>query len=257
MESRIIPVPGAVNLRDFGGYATLEGRQVRTGLLFRSGSLAHLTDAGRTAFERLGIALICDLRRPDEQQEEPTALPQGAPRRLEIPIDPGSALALRAAFRDNSLTAHQRIDFMVQINRELARDHAEDYARMFEGLLALDTGGFLVHCAAGKDRTGFACALILHTLGVPEHLVMQDYLLTNEAIDLEGHMLPRLRARMGEHVQFDHEALRAIAGVRAEYLQAAYDTIAADFESVEHYVRDAIGLGPASRDVLRARYLAG
>ncbi len=260
MHERILAIPGAINLRDFGGYLTDDGRHVRMGQLFRSGALAHLDSEGQRAFADLGIALICDLRRDEERHEEPTPTPlassAGAPARLEIPIDPGSAIALRAGMVDDTLTAQQRIDFMVQINHELARDHAEDYARMFEGLLALEQGGFLVHCAAGKDRTGFACALILHTLGVPEHRVMEDYLLTNTTMDYERFLLPKLRARYGEAIALDRESVMALAGVRPEYLRAAYAAIEADFEGVEHYIEDAIGLDSAGRDRLRRRYLS-
>ena len=144
---------------------------------------------------------------------------------------------------------------MVTINRELARDHAEDYARMFEALLEQQEGGFLVHCSAGKDRTGFACALILHALGVPEQTVLEDYLLTNSALDFEGYILPRLMARYGHEVVPDREAIMALAGVRPEYLRGAYEAIEAEFEGVEHYIEDAIGLDAGQRDILRARLL--
>jgi protein-tyrosine phosphatase len=255
MDWRKIGLTGAVNLRDFGGYATADGRTVLRGRLFRSGSLAHLTEDAQQAFGHLGIRLICDLRRPEEQRDEPTPFPPDAPRRLEIPIDPGSAIAMRAQLARATLALQDRIEFMVEINRELAREHADDYARMFEGLLELDGGGFLVHCAAGKDRTGFACALILHALGVPEETVLEDYLFTNEAMDFEGYMMPRLLARYGADAIPDREAVMALAGVRPEYLRAAYQAIEAEFEGVEHYVERAVGLDAAARETLRSRLL--
>ncbi len=255
MQARIINISGAINLRDFGGYETATGQHVRSGLLFRSGALAHLTPDGQAAFAQLGIQLICDLRRDDEKREEPTPMPHGNPQRLEIPIDPGSASALSAGITDDSLTARQRIDLMVQINHELARDHSDDYAQMFAGLLELQDGGFLVHCAAGKDRTGFACALILHALGVPEQTVLNDYLLTNQSLDYERFLLPKLKARFGDAIALDRESVMALAGVRPEYLHAAYSAIEADFEGVEHYIEEAIGLDTSARARLRQRYL--
>ncbi|MFU8816091.1 MAG: tyrosine-protein phosphatase [Pseudomonadales bacterium] len=255
MDWRTIALTGAVNLRDFGGYATADGRSVRRGLLYRSGTLTHLSAEAQQTFAQLGVGLICDLRRPEEQEEEPTPFPRHAPRRLEIPIDPGSAISMRANLGRAELALQERIDFMVAINRELARDHAEDYARMFEALLELEEGGFLVHCAAGKDRTGFACALILHALGVPEETVLEDYLLTNQAMDFEGYMMPRLVARYGAGAVPDREAIMALAGVRPEYLLAAYAAIEAEFEGVEHYVERAVGLDAAARQRLRARFV--
>lgn len=247
-------LPGAVNLRDFGGYATADGRTVRRRRLYRSGTLTHLSAQAQQAFAELDVGLICDFRRDEERREEPTPFPPDAPRRLEIPIDPGSAVAMRQQLREDSVDLKQRIDFMVGINRELARDHAADYARMFEALLELEQGAVLVHCAAGKDRTGFACALILHALGVPEETVLEDYLLTNEAMDFEGYVLPRL-ARWEPTAIPDRESVMALAGVRPEYLRAAYEAIEAEFEGVEHYIERAVGLDAAARNVLRGRLL--
>jgi protein-tyrosine phosphatase len=254
MTWRKLALEGAVNLRDFGGYATASGRAVRRGRLFRSGTLAHLTEDAQRRFAELGVRLICDLRRPEEQAEEPTPFPVDALPRLEIPIDPGSAIAMRGQLASARLALKERIDFMVAINRELARDHAEDYARMFEALLELDEGAFLVHCAAGKDRTGFACALILHALGVPEDTVLEDYLLTNEHLDMEERIL-RLAARYEPNGLPDRESIMALAGVRPEYLKAAYEAIEAEFEGVEYYIERAVGLDAAARAVLQARLL--
>lgn len=255
-QDRILPLAGAVNLRDFGGYGTRDGRRVRRHRLFRSGSLAHLTEDGQRAFHALGVHTICDLRRPEEQAEEPTALPAEAARRVEIPIDPGSAVTMRAELGRGEVSLQQRIDFMVAINRELAREHRADYARMFEALLEIEEGAFLVHCSAGKDRTGFACALILHALGVEEDTVLEDYLVTNAAMDFEGYLLPRLRARYGEDASLpDEEAVMALAGVREEYLRAAWETIEEEFEGVEAYLERAVGLDRHARALLRARFL--
>src|SRR5689334_21135875 len=92
---RIIDVPGAINLRDFGGYETSDGRRVRSGMLFRSGMLAGLTEEGQSALRALKIALICDLRRDEERTIDPTPFPAHDPRQVHVSIDPGSGIALR------------------------------------------------------------------------------------------------------------------------------------------------------------------
>ena len=256
-EPRVLPVQGAVNLRDFGGYATAQGGWVTPGRLLRCGTLADLTEAGQRDFAALDVKLICDLRREEEKTAEPTPELAGAPSRLEIPIDPGSAVVMRERLTEGGLTLKERIDFMVGINRDLADHHAEDYARMFEGLLELESGAFLVHCSAGKDRTGFACALILHALGVSEATVLEDYLLTNEALDYEGYVLKRIRSRLWADLEADRESTMALFGVRPEYLRSAYDAIAAEFEGVEQYIEQAIGLDRAARQRLRSRFVIG
>jgi protein-tyrosine phosphatase len=255
VNDRLIRIEGAVNLRDFGGYATTGGGTVRRQRLFRSGHLAALAPGARQTFEGLAIHTICDLRRPLERMEEPTPFPAERPRRVEIEIDPGSAVAMRAALADADLALEERIRFMVDINRELARLHASDYARMFDALLEIEKGGFLVHCSAGKDRTGFGCALILHVLGVDEETILEDYLATNRFIDLEGQVIPRLRRWYGDRPLPDRDAILALAGVRPEYLRAALGVIEEEFEGMDAYLERSIGLDAAARALLRARFV--
>ena len=94
---RIKEVEGSINLRDFGGYLTSEGKRVTRDKLFRSGNLHFLTADGEAAFAGLNIGLVCDLRRADEKSREPTRV---LTTKLEIPIDPGSAIEMRARLRD-------------------------------------------------------------------------------------------------------------------------------------------------------------
>ncbi|MDH3642864.1 MAG: tyrosine-protein phosphatase, partial [Gammaproteobacteria bacterium] len=186
---RLVDLPGSVNFRDFGGYHTHAGTRVRRGLLFRCGQMANLTEDGQSGFAELNIRVICDLRRPDERDADPTPVPHHVSRRVEIPIDPGGTSALRQSLSDGEASVAQRIEFMRAITGELTRDHASSYRLMFRALQDHAPGGFLVHCTAGKDRTGVGVALILLALGVPREVVMEDYLLTNEVIDFETFLL--------------------------------------------------------------------
>ncbi|MEM9621191.1 MAG: tyrosine-protein phosphatase [Pseudomonadota bacterium] len=258
MHKSALNLDGAVNLRDLGGYRTAEGRRLRSGLLYRSGTLTHLSDSGQEDFHQLGIALICDLRRPDEREAEPTPFPLDKPARLEIPIDPGSAVELRKRLEETGLTLTERIHYMAGLTGELTREHAEDYITMFEGILNTTDGGFLVHCSAGKDRTGVAVALLLHALGVPKSTVIEDYLLTNECIDYEGYIVPKWLARFesqAPQAMPDKESVMALFGVREEYLHAAYAGIEAEFDDAEHYIRERLGLDDQALAELRRRYL--
>jgi protein-tyrosine phosphatase len=245
-------VPGAINLRDFGGYPTLDGRRVRSGVLYRSGMLSQLTDAGQRALRALDIDVICDLRRDEERAAEPTPFPAHDPRQVLIAIDPDSAVALREAMQFDGLPAAERVRYMVEINRELARAHTAEYRFVFNTLESSTRGGFLMHCAAGKDRTGFGVALIQLALGVPRELVVEDYLLTNDTMDFEGFIVPRLRASYGD---VDLELARVLSGVRIEYIDAALDEIERGFGSIEVYLRDALGIDARRRAALQDRFL--
>jgi protein-tyrosine phosphatase len=250
--NRILAVPGAVNLRDFGGYETTDGARVRSGLLYRSGMLATLTPAGQAALRDLRIGVICDLRRDDERELEPTPFPAHDPMQVHVSIDPDSAVKLREALQSARLSLSERVDYMTEINRELARMHVADYRRVFDALWAAGNGAFLIHCAAGKDRTGFGVAAIQFALGVPRETIIADYLLTNEAMDFEKFILPRLRANYGD---VDVEEAKALSGVRLEYIHAALDEVDAQFGSFDAYLERALGIDSARRAALRDRYL--
>ena len=137
-------------------------------------------------------------------------------------------------------------------NRELARDHVLEYRRVFDALWVAEGGAFLIHCAAGKDRTGFGVAAIQLALGVSRQTVIEDYLLTNEAIDFEGFILPRLKNSYGE---LDIEGAKALSGVRLDYIEAALAEVDARFGSFDAYLERVLGVDATRRAALRDRYL--
>ncbi len=255
MSDRLLQIDGALNFRDFGGYPGTDNRQVRSGMLFRCGNLASITPAGIEQFAELGIVRLCDLRRHDELLEDPTAIAEHHTERVHIPMDPASAAMLGASLSSERQTAgvQARVDFMCAINRELVATHVDDYRLYVQALLNTDDGGFLVHCTAGKDRTGVAVAIVQLALGVSEESVMADYLLTNDVLDFEGYMYRRLVKNYGI-TDIDPEEVRALSGVRAEYLGTALDTMRSRFGSIDGYLRE-IGLDDNARAKLRERYL--
>jgi protein-tyrosine phosphatase len=124
---------------------------------------------------------------------------------------------------------------------------------MFQEILALEDARFLVHCAAGKDRTGFAAALVLLALGVPRDVVMRDYMLTARYFSPDTEMA-RLQQKYGmEHI--DADAVRPMLEVHEDYLDRGLVSIEQNYGSVERYLREVLGVGPAELAELRARYL--
>jgi protein-tyrosine phosphatase len=254
VSERRFGMQGTPNFRDFGGYRTADGRQVKWGYLFRSGQLNNLSEQDLALLGHLNLDLICDFRRMEEQEGEPSRLPERRPKVASLPIIPGSnarffeeAEGRRTAGRE---TMHE---FMLEVNRQFAEDQTEVYARMFREILALEDARFLVHCAAGKDRTGFAAALVLLALGVPRELVMQDYMLTARYFRPERE-LERLR-RKYQMEDMDVEAIMPILEVHEDYLSRALESIGQHYQSVEAYLEEALGVGPAELAELRSRYL--
>ena len=157
LPRQFIDIEGAINLRDFGGYQTQDGRQVKNGLLFRCGLMSEIAEHAFDDFAALDIGVICDLRSDEEVEANPT--PEVAPFdvRVHIPIWPGSSNQFQNTIREvqKRPTAEDFAKFMNDVTREIARDHVHAYKELMTHLQDTDRG-FLLHCSAGKDRTGFA-----------------------------------------------------------------------------------------------------
>lgn len=249
-EQRFIKMRGSVNFRDFGGYLNRHGRQVRRGKLFRCGSLANIPAEAHGRFEALDIGVICDLRRHAEVEEAPTpdAPPFGS--RIHIPIDPGSTIGIQDAV-GKSRSEDFLAGFMTGVTRELVREHTGAWRTLFEALLGTERS-FLLHCSAGKDRTGFGAAIILAALGVDEETIMQDYLLSNRMLEVYRARRPRVTDRLGNTM--NDATLRVVAGVQRAYLEAAFEEVHQHFGSVDVYL-EAVGVDAAARKTLHDRLL--
>jgi protein-tyrosine phosphatase len=217
-ERRRVELAGCVNFRDVGGYRTADGRSVRTGRLYRSDGLQGLAaDDVATIRDRLGVRTVFDLRTPAEIVEFDTGplFDCGTVRRVHTPL-----------FTD--IPAHWdrpreewTLEGGVQIYVEFLELGREQIAGIARALGEPSTYPAVIHCVAGKDRTGVLCALLLETLGVAEGDVVADYMLTREVIDDETmapekmrRVLERVRATYGSAAGYFHES-----GLTASELQ--------------------------------------
>ena len=253
------------NFRDFGGYAGLDGRAVKSGRLFRSAHLAALTEADRAAIAELGIDLVVDLRYAPERKKQPSRFPDPKPEVHEYPDSPERRAAKTApheAFLEHELySADDAHNYMMR--SYTARPHDPGFQNIFADTLRFmanaktdEASGVLVHCAAGKDRTGTLCALIQSALGVSREDIMADYMLTLEAVDIEkiiGPAAARFTQRFGR--QIDAEALWPMFGVDPDFLDASLKGMVDASGSMDGYITDKIGLSQAELDRLRMRYL--
>lgn len=244
---RFIPIAGSLNFRDFGGYPTKTGGRLVKGKLFRCGMLTDLQGQSIERFEALNIGVICDLRREDEVALYPPPDHYSFECIKHIPIAPGTSSDLRASIMKEDHSPGDQVAFMIEITKEIARDHLNAYRQVLRSLIETDRG-FLIHCMAGKDRTGFGVAIIQLALGVPTELVMEDYLLTNQATEL----ISRTRSRMTEQNQsIDDSTLEIIARVKGVYLEAALTEVDIHFGGISGYLEE-IGVTSADqKDLLK------
>jgi protein-tyrosine phosphatase len=248
LQWRHLPLQGAPNFRDLGGYLTADGRSLKWGLLYRSGALDKL-DAGDKAYlERLDLKRIVDFRAPDEVEDAPDRLqPPLAAAVLHLPIGFKGLSARQFSKRIlHGDTAGLHFDtLLVDANQAMVRQFSPVFRDWLHGLATDDGSPQLFHCTAGKDRTGFACALILHTLGVSDDVIAEDYLLTNRYYRRD----PNNGSELPDDVK------NVLGTVQASFLGAAFEAIDADYGDLETYLRDGLGLGHAERTSLESRYL--
>ena len=245
MPDRVLRLEGSSNFRDLGGYTAADGRSLQWRRLFRSDHLAGLSAADLQALAELKIAHSVDFRGADESSVHSYAWPQF--QRHAFMVEPTvvqSAQALLATGR--RLTAADTVGLMQDLYRSFVRDNADRFARLFQ-LLLQSEAPLVFHCTAGKDRTGWAAALILHALGVSREQVMEDYLLTN------AHYQRPVAAVAG---RLPEEALEVLWRVQEPFLDAAMDLVDRDHGGMDRYLAEVLGMDRAARARLAERYLA-
>ncbi|MBC7670478.1 MAG: tyrosine-protein phosphatase [Gemmatimonadaceae bacterium] len=255
--TRHIPLQGIENFRDFGDYAAGVGR-LKKGLLFRAAHQAEATDDDLAAMAGLEITTIVDLRRPNERQRDPSRRWDGFTAQV-IDNDLGvtGEDPWHTFLRGSDLSAGSIRDYLVEYYRRapFKERHLDLFQRYFQALAAA-RGPVLIHCAAGKDRTGLLAALTHHVAGVSDDDVIDDYLLTNneERFVRRG---PKFAAILEEATgrRPSDAAIRTAMGVEADYLATAIAEMKAQYGSIDGYLEQALGLDAAGREAVRAHIL--
>lgn len=242
---RRMDLEGASNFRDLGGYEGADGRTVKWRHLYRSNSLSALTESDLEHVGGLGIKVICDLRREEESVEAPSRLPSiNAPAILQLPIGPQRKDSkLYEYLWSGEATEEQLRDVMKGIYRDFAIKFAPQYAEFMGRVARADQLPLLFHCAAGKDRTGLAAAIILEALGVSRETILEDYALTNDYTKrnlIEKY--PELKSP---------ELFHTMMAANPDYLLASYGAIEEGFGDIDRYLTEALGLTPKAREDLR------
>ena len=249
------------NGRDLGGLPGAGGT-IRPGLLLRSA--APTGAAAGSALAALGVRRVVDLRTDLEREQQPTEVPAGAQRHnADVLADASYAGAANLGrLAAEALGGHQVADgFAGRDLRAVMLDSYRDFTGLGSGrraaadvirLLAQDDAGpVLLHCTAGKDRTGWLVALVLHCLGTPWEAVMADYLASGPAVlGMFDGFLRRLPDPAGAA-----DVLAPVLGVDPEYLAAARQEAETEFGSLEAYVRQGLGIEDDVLALLRARLL--
>jgi protein-tyrosine phosphatase len=242
-RQRRVALQGAVNFRDLGGYAVAGGRRTRWGRLFRSDSLADLTEADFRLLDALGLDTLIDFRLPLERQRKPNRLPPGTRlRTVEIGFLPEGALDMLRQVFMGTLDAAGVERETLRHYQHFPAAHVREYREMFDRIEAAEGRPVLIHCTSGKDRTGFGAAMILFALGAERQVVLEDYILTNQYRRDLSFLLAR---------NTPPAVIEMLTAAQPKYLQAALDAIEAAHGSVAAYLEQTLALTAARQARLR------
>lgn len=251
------PLTGIHNFRDYGGYAA-DGGTVRRGLLYRSGQHVKATDDDLEALRALDIRTVIDLRGITERELNPCRRHEGwageviahdgettsSPPHMDI----GPETTTADYARDRMLTVYTRMPANPAMHTMFGR---------YLNALADNDGASLVHCFAGKDRTGIAATLLLHILGASEEDQREEFLLTNKAPTLgvlRAQSVPAMEARIGRTM--DEASVRALLEVHEDYLARFHETVRETSGSLDAWLKEKVGVDHPLRDRLRAKFIA-
>lgn len=255
-----LKLEGTPNFRDLGGLVARDGRAVRTGMLFRTEGPEFLTGRDSEKLRACGIRLVCDLRSEGERHAAPNSWCEGMD--VEI-LESGGAVDLRA--RNNDAWEALRADpsargarrAVIHNYRAMPWALAVDLRRLIDGMLVHGRLPALIHCTAGKDRTGFVVAMLLLALDIPRDTVFEDYLLSARHMTDRFHPSVRDTFRDTFGYEPSPETLAAMTGIDSEYLAASLASVEEESGSLETYFAENMGLTGDKQSRLRDLLLDG
>lgn len=271
-QQQFIPVKGIVNARDLGGYIMQDGRKLRDGLLIRAAHLADATDADLEYLSSLPVAKVIDFRKDIEKKGKTDRMVPGA-EYICLMIDASGKLVSQATEDEKRLfTGNKQFDvkkFMVMaafnsMAQRIAQqmypnlindpDCREQFKQFFRLILETEKGAILYHCTQGKDRTGFASALILAVLGADRDTIVADFDATNRVYEEDVRRCCRnVRLMGGKEIEIS--TVKSFLGANTDNFIKALDSIDREYGSMEAYLKGPIGLTDQDILTLRARYL--
>lgn len=215
----LVPIHGAHNMRDLGGFKNAFGKQTKYKVIFRSDDLTSLTAEDLDYLDRLPLRMVIDFRSTSEINNAIDHLPQTVSKYIKLPIESGN-------FNEIDISGIEKPEeVMKKVYGTIVRDSQELFKRFFKLIMKQHEIPILFHCTAGKDRTGIAAALFLSALMVDREDIMEDYMRSKEC----------LKGKYGSIIE-KYPELESVLTVKEEYLQEAFRVIDEEYDGMENYL---------------------
>jgi len=244
-KKRVLKIPRVSNFRDMGGYLTGDGRTVKWGQLYRSGHLADLTPRGLDLLTNLDLSTTIDFRSTYEAQRHPDRVPSDV-RTIHLPVmdqaNREMSQEIRERIKNNHMEGFSPEHLIIKAYRQFPTEFTPAFKTFIHAVLDAKGKPVLWHCTAGKDRTGYATAILFQILGVDQETIYRDYLLSNQYVKrLNKKTLSAIFVRGFKA----YRMIKPLMGVQLDWLKAAFDTLDEEWGSFESYVSDGLSLSPS------------
>ena len=250
----VVQIKNGINFRDLGGIKTSDGRQIRSGMLYRSGEFSRLNDSEKNFLsDELNLHYVLDYRDQHEIDRHPDNLWNNS-QYINVPANPLSDEITASLTSDDIfvMKKYSPFDFMVKLYQLLPFNNVA-YKKLISLLLNANGKPLVQHCAVGKDRTGVGVALTLFALGVSEEVVMQDYLLTERYLnDYREAILSQNKNKLSPE---EFEKQKTIFAAKEEFLNAAIDEIKKRYHTIDNWLIKEYQLDDKNRKILQDIYL--
>lgn len=258
---RVIHLKGTTNTRDIGGYQAGDMSTLRWGQIIRSDKLSKLTGKDFQKLEDIGLKTVIDLRTQKEHDESPTVWKgDNPPQFFHFPVGDSNNdwfTSQRKMMKKNRFTQEQSLEHMTEGYRMILDEGTSSYRKLMEVVLDESNWPVLIHCNAGKDRSGVGVALILEALGVDRETIMEEYLLTNKISRIEDKavFLSKESKNSSRGNRFSKgtspSAWLPIVGVDAKMLETFYASVDEKYGSMDAYLTE-LGVDQEARFALAA-----
>lgn len=248
----MISISRPVNLRDLGGYVGYDGKIVKNDKLLRSGEVTKIDERDKIILiDKYELKTIVDFRSEKEVEDSPDEKMKNVKyHHIDIMKNEGdSNLSLNSLV--NNITVDETVNFMKSIYKKFITDEGAiiGYREFIDLVLEQKEGSILFHCYAGKDRTGFAAAILFTILGVSKRDIFHDYLLTNKMrVEENKKIISKMKSYGMSQEQV--QAVELALNVDGEYLESAYREAEKNYGSLENYIIDALKVNKEKQEYL-------
>lgn len=244
IANRIIEMNNIKNFRDIGGYFTINNEQIRWGRIYRSGDLSSANIFDKERIKRLGIKTVVDFRSRENAQLYPNKLGNDI-RIISLPMSMGMDTVNQKIEKGN-FSRSDAIKYIQDMYVGIVEDYKQEFAELFDILIDESNYPILLSGALGKDRVGLASYFILYSLGVPDYTLEEEYMLSNNTIDIT-----KVVENAEGYPEYIQEALTAVLTVNQAYLNYTLDHLREKYGSIDNYLQKELRVTNGKKNILR------